>query len=611
MIQALAIAIVCALPPQDPELRFEVFGDRAWSRYTGAEHDFPRPEILPVRLRVGNLRDSERKLDLVLRIEGTGVEVTGSASVPARGTLETTLPVVSQGAYWHRRGWVRVLEGGNVLDERDFLGPGMYRRPEATPLVVICDAAQGLAGIEVSLPSVRYVATKAQVFLCEPESIPPHVWQAYGFAPFVVVHGPALSRLSPAQKEALWKYAAWGGSVILIEAALEELLPSAIAQTLRERGRAVVGGTVYPFLLGYVSVAARISDATVLDYFRAKTGVFTAQFPSPESAFSAALWKASGLSYWEERSNLTVRSGDHPPRAGSSSPGVLPIYWKFRGPPITTYLLVLAGFALVAGPLNYLFVRRLKRPLVLLLTGPGLSIAFVALLLAAAILSYGTGLIEAKSTFTLLDPSLGLQATTAKLALFSAFPPRWIHMPRDRLLLPLYWSTEPAARWSEDQAYRGLLLPRVASLFLAAEIGSTRSVLLVSKKEGALEATNGLGARIERLVVRKDGAFYACGPVEAGAAARLSPRTEPWPPPAEDSGKRTKQGSSVDALLRDIFQAAPEETWYESPASLYAVPESGDFFAALVAESPFWSGTRGSRAVAEQHVVFGTLDHAP
>lgn len=612
MLGAVAAAIVCAEAFGPPDLTVDV--EAQWVR-PGGRHQYGRlcsPSVTPVRVRLSNSRDAERGLELAVAFESSGFEISQPVVVPAQGRVELTLLAVAQSPAGfglgpeHAR--MSVEEGGRVLF-RDFFpaGPrtaaGRYNEAE---ILLIARPEMGLDGRSVFFRESPEALQRARTHLLSPEALPPQAWQGYAFVPMVVVHGPALASLGPREKEALWKHAAAGGSVVLVDATLGDLLPGPAAQALSAKGASVPHGVSHRFLLGEIAVADPIPGGDLAEYLGDWGEGGT---PPPRTRTECSLppaWAAFSLEV-SRAADIAERARRDSGETGRAASVPKPLDEDFRQPPITTYLLILGSFALVAGPLNYLFLRRTKRPLLLLATAPAASLAFVAILLGASLLASGLALRQAVATFTVLDQGLGLRATAAEFALVSSLPPRALRMPRDRLVVPLQPRGKIAVRLEEGQIFRGLIAPRIPGTFYAAEVGPARNRLVLEKRDGGLAVVNGLGTRILRVLVRAGPELHVAGTVDSGAEAALSP--------AGDASKAlAAQGPlkpTISKLLAALLPSATGEPWYASPARFYEVPEKGDFFAAVVEAPPFWTPLEGARVVAEQHIVFGTLDHAP
>ncbi len=589
--------------PADHRLGLELYGD--WIQLEHCGHRSRRNAgIVPARMRLANLSDAERRLHLRLDCPSDWLhaEISTAVTLFPWGRVDLTLPIIAQ-PRMYRAGDFRELahltvrEGNRQLFTEEFLLTSSGAKLTGTPpMMLVAAEIPGGSSLQTVYLDLSIVgsgqASARELWLVPPESIPPHLWYAYVNVPMVMVHGPALAQLTAAQREALWKYAAWGGSVYLVAASPADLLPPTMASALIRKAQPHEGDVVYPFLLGSL-IEIREHDGSPIDlaaFLRSARQEPGDTVRKGHTCFFSALLKRCLPQHGTRRSWAYRRPEQH----------TTSLTAEFNKPPTTTYVLVLILFVLVAGPVNYLVLWRLKRPILLLVTAPAVSVTFIVFLLAATFLAHGVGLKQTLATFTFLDQVLGLQATTARYALFSALPPSALRIPHNQLILPLGEGLQTSNRLAEDQALGGLLPAITPESYLGAEVAPTRKRLAVRTEGGHITVVNGLGVRINRLLLSRRDTVYEASDIAAGAQAELTETRYPH-----------DQMTAAPNLSNVILGPRKRRFDSVSPTWAYTMPDRGDCFAAIVATSPFWTGLPGARITQQHHVVYGTYSHAP
>lgn len=245
----------------------------------------------------------------------------------------------------------------------------------------------------------------------------------------------------------------------------------------------------------------------------------------PDDATSAALWWA-----FEREPNWLVDAGrnwaPYLPRTELQLAKVLP-------PALLAGICLMLG--VVIGPVNYLVVWKRRRPALLLVTVPALSVALALLIGVIGIVRLGFDIQTTGASLAVLDQRSGDLAVGEARGFFAGFTMEsgLAPEPGSVVLANLDWGgfrAAPNFSVERDGALlSGDVLPsrkRASSSVLSAR--RTRQRLDVEFAGGGPKVTNGFEGSIEELVLRApDGAlFRAPGQLAPGASASLVPTDE-------------------------------------------------------------------------------------
>jgi LPXTG-motif cell wall-anchored protein len=103
--------------------------------------------------------------------------------------------------------------------------------------------------------------------------------------------------------------------------------------------------------------------------------------------------------------------------------------------PVRTFFFTILGFALIAGPLSYVLLRRRKRLTAFLVLLPALGIVFSGAILLYGLLSEGTGIRGSVRSLTVLDQRAHEAVTRSGRTLYAAFSPGGLRLDPQTLLL--------------------------------------------------------------------------------------------------------------------------------------------------------------------------------
>ncbi|MBK9387971.1 MAG: hypothetical protein IPN34_24400 [Planctomycetes bacterium] len=284
-------------------------------------------------------------------------------------------------------------------------------------------------------------------------------------------------------------------------------------------------------------------------------------------------------------------SGD--PRGASA----MPMLRDLGHLPVREFLFVLLGFALLIGPINFWLVQRWKRPVLLLVTVPVLSLCFCAGLLAITFSREGFSTIIASRSLTVLDQREQRRATAEWRAFYAPLSPGTALVTRAGTTLHLP-AAEPLSsrrpRYVIDGgsgALAGAYLPsRREARHVVIEESACAERLAFDRKGSALRVTNLLGVALRALEVYDSaGARHVLAePLESGASAELAPASS---------------RSEASSLLLRV-----ESFGYAGTTPLRIPSEPRDLYAAEV-EAPPWldRGPLRGNEISGEHLLLGTL----
>lgn len=199
--------------------------------------------------------------------------------------------------------------------------------------------------------------------------------------------------------------------------------------------------------------------------------------------------------------------------------------------PALVFLFVILVFALVAGPVNFLLLRRWKRPLLVLATVPALGFGTTIVMLGYGFLNDGLGVRGVQRTWTLIDQSRHEGAVIAARTLFCGLSPGVLTTTADSLLIAPRAFAHPDhgdpdrfhLDGDEDRLDGGVLPSRRETPLLTAQQGVLRQRLRVRQtgtERLEVLGDGGVSPAGEVLLRDFDGAFWAG---DASGLRRLSP----------------------------------------------------------------------------------------
>ncbi|MEC8652686.1 MAG: hypothetical protein VXY92_08995 [Planctomycetota bacterium] len=271
-------------------------------------------------------------------------------------------------------------------------------------------------------------------------------------------------------------------------------------------------------------------------------------------------------------------------------------------PPVTVFLAIILLFAVLAGPVNFRWLRRRKRPMLALLTVPALGVTTTVVILSYGVWHDGLGVRGVQRSWTLLDQVDGEGATVVARTLFAGLSSTDLQLGDGALLLSERAGRdgpEVADSWRLDAdagTLEGGVLPsRTITPLLGAQQGPIRARVALRRSGDLLEASSDDGVRLigRSVVCDLDGAYWSgidglFSRVDAAEGARLFAAL--W-----RDAHAFRIGQSAEASSRPSLAVLP----------VWGAPGT---YAGRVDAAP-WVNQHGLRVDydAQQHWVFGRL----
>ncbi len=218
----------------------------------------------------------------------------------------------------------------------------------------------------------------------------PDSWQWLSGFDLVVLDGGA--RIDGAQQRVLVEHVAGGGRLLVLHPAA--LPPGAVRELVG--AAAAEGLTTGQHGFGTWYAAEAIDDDGPADLRQAM-----------QSEFSTA-----GKRDWVGPVAPSVASRLHIPGLGEV--------------PTRAFFFVILLFAILVGPLNHMFARRRKQPMLMLVTVPAIGVVATGLLVLFGLFSEGLGTKGVGRSITLLDQRTHTAVAVANRTLYAGLAPTWL-----------------------------------------------------------------------------------------------------------------------------------------------------------------------------------------
>lgn len=246
-------------------------------------------------------------------------------------------------------------------------------------------------------------------------------------------------------------------------------------------------------------------------------------------------------------------------------------------PPVGLFLLLLAAFAVLAGPVSIWRLARRNRRIHILWVLPAISAAFSAAILLALLLGEGVRPTVGLRSAVLLDQRAGRALVRSSASFYSPLTLGAVDFPTDASVDKQNAANGGRIEIGRTARYLGWIPPRTMGAFGLASVRATPLRLDVRKDPatGALEAVNAFGAPIESLLLFDDaGASWGAADVAPGATAALAAN------PAAGVLRTETLGHLLDALRYGNG---------DLPADAFTRPElpSRRFYVAVLPAAPF------------------------
>ena len=204
--------------------------------------------------------------------------------------------------------------------------------------------------------------------------------------------------------------------------------------------------------------------------------------------------------------------------------------------PYRAFTLLLIAFAILIGPVNFILVKKSGRPVLLLLTIPALALVTSLLLFGYAVFWQGLDVKTASHSYTVLDQRARRSATAEARMIYAGMAPGEGLRPAAGTVChaaipkPEGFRRQPEfvlhVELGEETLLSADYLPsRKAVNQVLLSDRAARARLEVEAAGEKLAVTNGLGARIDELLLRdrEGGCHRLAAPLEPGARAELEP----------------------------------------------------------------------------------------
>jgi len=543
--------------------------DSEWSMQTA-------PGYWPVRFDITNLGE-----DRVIEIYGHGdrwwntgtsgnSEIRQTLRLKRGDRLKLTLSIPAFGD--NDSIVFQIRERGRTLQAFTYTGYQSNKSLDEAAALIVVDPTSTLGPVAANwLRSVPIASTYRMPgtastrldFILDPPRLPTD-WLGYTSLRAVFIGTKEWSRLSGVQREALLTWTASGGDLMFVDGDLNTLLPD--PQT-RPAGMTTDGNALARYYFGHI-LFVKSEDITT----RGLADVLSAT-RIPED---------SGRSLPANRAPDWLRLGENGFRL--PIPGV-------EGVPARSYMAILVAFSVLIGPVNYALLWRKKRQVLLVLTAPLISVAFLVLLAGYALLGEGIGIKGRAESFTVLDQTTKHAATRATVSLYAAGMAPWngLRFSRSTAIFPTGMdgtgSREPEAiDLTESQQFSsGIVRARAPSNFEEISYRLARERLSFSRTGGNITVVNALGANVSNLMYRSGGNLYVLSaPLRAGEQATM---------------RAAGKGDSL--ALPPKFQSI-------------AAHQQDDTYLAYLDHSPFLeTGVPNVEERGSRHIVFGYAGEEP
>ena len=313
-------------------------------------------------------------------------------------------------------------------------------------------ASHGLSVLDL-VDTVSYGGSAASVPMSS-EDLPTD-WRMLTAFSMIVVDGATVlpAGMNSEVQEAICRYAYAGGAVVV--SAGDSLVPGPLRDLAAQaRSRVLTHG------LGHITSIARF------DTDRSGTKAVLAEMPQ----LGSGMWPATHDLFPEQ----------HIEGLGKA--------------PVTVFVFVILAFAILVGPVNFMILRRRKKPLAALVTVPALGFGTTLVILAYGIFHDGFTVRGVAKSCTLLDQARHEAVSVNASTLFAGLAPGELTMKPDSMLLSQragFDREDWVDRWNwNDNTQRldgGILPSRTVTPLLSVQQGPVRERLTVRRSGDTLE----------------------------------------------------------------------------------------------------------------------------
>ncbi|MEZ6015192.1 MAG: hypothetical protein R3F49_08770 [Planctomycetota bacterium] len=318
--------------------------------------------------------------------------------------------------------------------------------------------------------------------------------------------------LAPARLDPLVSYARQGGLLVVLgdRASVERIVGEDDRMTDAAQKGFGVDGAAWPFGFGHVAWLPDAAGELTEPLDRAAIAALAAEAHVVDpSAGSYQVGTGAGLAH---NDNLEI-------------PGLGQV-------PMHLFAVILLVFAVLIGPVNFLVLKRLQRPGLLLVTIPVISLFATLGIVGFGILRQGLDLKGAAHSLTLLDQRNGHAVTFTRMALMPGLATDDLRPSRGTTVHPTTYdegvTRELTVRHGEGLTLAGGWAPvRSVSNLLVSSDAVSRARIELKRTPAGIEVFNGLEATLQALTLRDaEGRLYSLSgdaTLAPGARATAAP----------------------------------------------------------------------------------------
>lgn len=336
----------------------------------------------------------------------------------------------------------------------------------------------------------------------------PTDWRAYLPYPLCVVADRDFPDIPEGAREALRRYVAAGGNLLLVGDRAEclkisgELFADALASlTLQSPLKT-------PLTLHYGLGEARVLQVTdIIGLKRADLPVEAVNELANAIRDAKCVFKASFLGKLETNPYFIIDISNR-----------LHI-------PTGLFITVLLLFVILAGPVSMIVLARRNRRIWIIWVLPAISLVFTVVIVASMLMSEGIRPYSTRDAVTLLAQRDGRALTIGGVSVYAPFSlAGGLDFDRDSDIAPVVHTGGGSLDYGRTLHYGGgWVAPRSPALFGVRRFDILRERVEVFESEDGVEIVNALGAPISRLTLwNSEGRVFAAESVPSGARVRLS-----------------------------------------------------------------------------------------
>jgi hypothetical protein len=296
--------------------------------------------------------------------------------------------------------------------------------------------------------------------------------------------------------------------------------------------------------------------------------------------------------------------------------------------PVWSFLVLITGFVVVIGPINYLLLKRKRRLFLLLVTVPlGAAIITISLF-SYALISDGLGMRTRARSYTRLDQRSQQMVNWARQSYYAGLAPSGgLQFPKESAVYPIV--EHPGGNvarlrelaWTDttQQLRSGYLSSRQTSQYLVISSAPSQHKLAIRPggENASPQVTNQLGARIEMLILRDhDGQYYELRDLDEGESRALTSSTyskalQPISVAANERRPALPLGYETDNWSGGLFgfTSGGQRIHYYGPSFDRAL--ASPTFSSSILEMELRRMTSNNAAELEPGTYLTVLEHAP